>query len=540
MTSHCFPFWQIPHSTRLFLDYLDHSPSVRPFYPRSPHFLEWAQDEATRIDYPNDRRKRIADILERQSKAFGASAKTFENISAFRAGALAVVTGQQVGLFGGPVFSIYKALSAIKLAIEARNRGLNCVPIFWLATEDHDLEEVNQVRIPGSDGQLEKLTSSAHDGEDSPVGTIRFGPEIADLTQRVAALLGESEYSGVLADCYRPEDSFGVAFAKFFARVFADFGVILLDASDPELDSLAAPLYDQVIERVPQLNDALLQRDQELQSADYHQQVRITNTSTPLFLIRNGSRVPLHTSSAGSLLVGKEEITQADLLQMANSSPHIFSPNVLLRPVVQDYLLPTLAYVGGAAEIAYFAQAAALYQNLSGRVTPILPRFSATLIGAKPKALLEKYGLSFPDLFHGPEALRETVGSRLLDTGLQTSFQQAQASVERSMATIRESLAQLDKTLIESANNAESKMLHQLETLRSRAARAELRQSEVAERHARLLSNALYPDKTLQEREFAGVYFLAKHGRQLLDELLSAIHPDCVDHQLITLEAQQP
>jgi bacillithiol biosynthesis cysteine-adding enzyme BshC len=473
--------------------------------------------------------------LERQNKAFGSSSQTFESLSAFRAGALAVVTGQQVGLFGGPVFSLYKALSAVKLAAEARDRGVNCVAIFWLASEDHDLEEVNQVSIPASDSRPEKLTSSAHNGDNAPVGTIRLGPEIVELTQRVQALVGESEFSSLLSECYRPEDTLGSSFAKFFARVFADFGVILLDASDPELDSLAAHLYRQVIERAPELNRALLQCDQELLSAGYHQQVRITNTSTPLFVIRNGSRVPLHHSSAGSFRVGEEEISRPDLLRMVGATPHVFSPNVLLRPILQDFLLPTLAYVGGAAEVAYFAQAAALYRNLSGRVTPIVPRFSATLIEAKPQALLEKYGLSFSDLFHGPEALRETIGSRLLDTRLQTSFDQAGAALERSMAAIRESLLQVDKTLVESADNAESKMLHQLTSLRARAARAELRQSEVAERHARLLSNALYPDKALQEREFAGLYFLAKHGRKLLHELLADINPDCVDHQLITL-----
>ena len=205
MNSHCFPFRQIPHSSRLFLDYLDHTPSVQPFYPRSAHFLEWAQDEAARVQYPADRRKRIADILERQNKAFGASAKTLENIAAFRSGALAVVTGQQVGLFGGPVFSIYKALTAVKLSSEAGRQGVNCVPIFWLATEDHDLEEVNQVNVPGTEGQLEKLTSSAHDGEDAPVGTIGLGADISNLMQRAKELLGDSEFSILLAECYRPE-----------------------------------------------------------------------------------------------------------------------------------------------------------------------------------------------------------------------------------------------------------------------------------------------------------------------------------------------
>jgi bacillithiol synthase len=535
LKSHCFPFRQIPHTTRLFLDFVEHTPSVQAFYRRSPMFLEWAQDEARQIQYPTERRLRLAEILERQNRNFGSSEKTLENIAQFRSGALAVVTGQQVGLFGGPVFSLYKALSTVKLAATAQKLGIECVPVFWLATEDHDLAEVNQVKLPGAEGILEMLTSAARDGQDAPVALFHFGGEIDQLTARVKELLGDSEISNWISDCYRPDESFGTAFAKLFARIFADFGVILLDACDPELDTIAAPLYRAVLERAPELNRALLERDQQLQAADYHQQVKITSTTTPLFVIRQGSRVPLHLKSEHEFVLGEERILGSEVVKLAESSPSSFSPNVLLRPVLQDYLLPTLAYVGGAAEVAYFAQLGVLYDKLTGRVTPILPRFSATVIEPKPKTLLEKYELGFPDLLQGVEWLRERIGARLLDPGLQSSFEQAQVAVERSMLAVREALEQLDKTLVDSAKNAEAKMLHQLGALRSRAARAELRQSEVAERHSRQLSTSLYPDKTLQERELAGAYFLAKHGTQLLHSLLDVINPACVDHQLVTL-----
>lgn len=534
LKSHCFPFRQVPHTTRLFLDFLDHTSSVQPFYHRSPLFLEWAQHESRQVQYPPDRRARLAAILERQNRNFGASEKTLRNIAAFRSGALALVTGQQVGLFGGPVFSLYKALTAVKLAGEAQKLGIDCVPVFWLATEDHDLEEVNQVGLPGGEG-IETLSSAARDGQDAPVASFQLGTEIDQLTARAKELLGESEVVTWIAECYRPNEGFGTAFAKLFAKIFGDFGVILLDASDPELDTLAAPLYKTVIDRAAELNRALLDRDQQLQAADYHQQVRITNTTTPLFLIRNGSRIPLHMKAAGEFIAGDQQISKTELLKVAANSPQSFSPNVLLRPVVQDHLLPTLAYVGGSAEVAYFAQVGVLYEKLAGRVTPIFPRFSATLFEPKPQSLLEKYGISFTDLLDGTEAVRERIGTRLLDRKLQTSFEQAQASVERTMTSVREALEQLDKTLVDSAKNAEAKMLHQLESLRSRAARAELRQSEVAERHARLLSNALYPEKTLQERQLGGAYFLAKYGQGLLHSLLEVVNPACIDHQLVAL-----
>ncbi|MBV9179667.1 MAG: bacillithiol biosynthesis cysteine-adding enzyme BshC [Acidobacteria bacterium] len=536
MNAQCFPFRQIPHSTPLFLDYLDFKPSVQRFYACSPRFREWAVEESSHIQYPGERRSRVADILERQNRAFQASRKAFESISRLRSGAWAMVTGQQVGLFGGPVFAIYKALTAIKLAEEASTLGLDCVPVFWLATEDHDLEEVNQAKIPTAGVGCEQLRTNASSPREAPVGTVSLGVDVSAIVQHAQTLLGDGPVTQLLADCYKPGETFGTAFRRFFAHAFADSGVILVDGSDPELDQIAAPLYKQVIARATELNHLLLGRDQELRAAQYHQQVHITPSTTPLFVLREGARVPLHLGRETKVfLIGKERVLDSDLLELTASAPDSFSPNVLLRPVVQDYLLPTLAYIGGAAEVAYFAQAAVLYQALSARTTPIVPRFSATLIEPRAKTLLEKYQLNFPDLFSGQEALRERIGWHWFGHNLQSSFDRAQAAVSSAMAELSQALGRLDKTLVESAEHAESKMLYQLTSLRSRAVRAELRQSEVAERHARGLTNSLYPNKTLQEREVSAIYFLAKYGLELLPQLLGVIHSDCVDHQLITL-----
>src|SRR5438270_10803689 len=211
MKSHCFPFRQVPHTSKLFLDFLDFSPSVQPFYSRPPRFLDWAEEERGRIQYPAERRSQIAGILERQNRSWGASANALENIERLRSGACAIVTGQQVGLFGGPVFSIYKALSAVKLAQEARKLGVDTVPVFWLATEDHDFEEVNQVQIPGTEGKLETLVSGAQGKLDAPVGTISFGQEIEQTVSRATELLGDCDAANLLRECYRSGENFGSA-----------------------------------------------------------------------------------------------------------------------------------------------------------------------------------------------------------------------------------------------------------------------------------------------------------------------------------------
>lgn len=543
MKAQCLPFTQIPHTTRLFTDFLAYSPGVQPFYPHSPHFSEWSKAQASALRYDPSQRERVSTILERQNKSWGASPQTLANLSRLRAGAAAIVTGQQVGLFGGPMFAIYKALTAVKLADEATAAGIDAVPVFWLATSDHDLAEVNHVSIPGPDGLLRTLTTSSHGVPNAPVSNVGLGEEILPVVEEAASLLGDSEASQFLRTSYRPGETLGTAFARFYAQLFAQWGVILLDASDPELHRVAAPMYRAAIERVEDLDAALLTRGDALGRADYYQQVKVTPSSVLLFALRDGARTAIHrregSNGAGEFVIGSEpgaeKVSSAELLDRIAAAPENFSPNVLLRPVVQDYLLPTLAYAGGAAEAAYFAQAGAVYERLLGRVTPIVPRFSATVVEPKVQRWLGQYGIAVRDALDGPEALRQTLAARTLPAGLQAAFERANKSVEESFSGLQEALTKLDPTLVEASQTGASKVRYQLDRLRERAMAAELRRSEVVSRHAAVLSQALYPENALQERGVAGVYFVARHGTELLLSIYDTMRTDCHDHQILEL-----
>jgi bacillithiol synthase len=539
----CLPFAQIPHTTRLFTDFLAYSPSVQPFYPHSPHFSEWSKAEASTLQFDASRRERVSAILERQNKSWEASAQTFANLGRLRQGAAAIVTGQQVGLFGGPMFAIYKALTAVKLAEEASAAGIDAVPVFWLATSDHDLAEVNHVSLPGPDGLLRTLTTSSHDVPGAPVSEVRLGDEIVAVVGEAASLLGDSEALQFLRESYRPGETLGTAFARFYARLFSQWGVILLDASDAELHRVATPVYRTAIERAEELAAALLGRGEALESAGYYQQVKVTASSVLLFALRDGARTAIHrregSNNAGEFVIGgepgAEKLSSTELLDRIAATPENFSPNVLLRPVVQDYLLPTLAYTGGAAETAYFAQVGAVYETILGRVTPIVPRFSATLVEPKVQRWLRQYDLAVRDAFDGPEALRQTLALRTLPEGLQAAFERANKSIEESFSGLKEALAKLDPTLVEASQTGASKVQYQLDRLRERAMAAELRRSEVVSRHAEALSQALYPGNALQERGIAGVYFVARHGTELLRSIHDTMRTDCHDHQILEL-----
>ena len=552
MKTHCLPFSQIPHTTRLFLDFLSYLPQVQPFYPRPPHPLEWWSEEAKNIRYDSARRERIAALLERQNKSFlgetslgeawSASPRTQVNIERLRRGAAAVVTGQQVGLFGGPMFDIYKALTAVKLAEEATAAGVDSVPVFWLASYDHDLAEVNHISLPGPEWTLQTLTTSSHSVPLAPVSDVHLGEEILPVLDQAAALLGETEITKLLRETYRPGETLGTAFASMFARLFAEWGVIVLDASDPELQRIAEPIYRAATERSAELADALVARGKALEAAGYHQQVKVADSSVLLFTLQDGARTAIHRRGSGQQAefiigsdAGAEKISQAELLRRISAAPEQFSPNVLLRPIVEDYLLPTLAYTGGAAETAYFAQAGAVYELLLGRVTPVVPRYSATIVEPKMQRVLEHFEIALPDAFAGPEALRQKLAAHGLPEDLQSAFEAARKSVDSNLGAIKEKLAKLDRTLLDSAETAASKMQYQLERLYTQAARAELQKGEIVSRKAEILSQALYPGKGLQERGVGGIYFVNRYGRELLHQIFDSIHSDCHDHQILEL-----
>lgn len=533
MIPDCISFNAIPHTTRIFSDFLSYSPAIRKFFPTQPdaeHIAAFAKS------VPRDRQRQaaVADALERQNRSWGASEVTLRNVQRLRDGAFAVVTGQQVGLFGGPLLALFKVGSALALAKQVEALGVECVPVFWLASEDHDLAEVNQSLLLTHDFQLVPFAAQTRGIEGAPVSTIRFAEGMNEAVGRAAELLGESLAADYLRESYAEGETFSNAYAKLYTRIFREHGLILLDPADPELHRIAAPLFADAIRRTAEIDDALLARNRELQAEKYHEQVKVTAESTPLFALVEGARVPIHRAN-GQFKIGREVVSGDELQRRVETAPETFSANVLLRPVLQDYWLPTLAYIGGPAEVAYFAQAAVVYEKLLGRITPILARMSATLVEPRIERLLTKYQVDLPELFHGECQLRDCMAARSLPPELKQDFEQARRAMEIAMQRASGSLQKLDPTLVEAATRASSKMRYQIDRLEKRAAQAELRRSEIITRHAAQIENAVYPHKTLQEREIAGLYFYAKYGPELVNRLVELAQTRCPEHKVMVL-----
>jgi bacillithiol synthase len=535
MECHCIRAIEVPRTTRLYSTYLQDFPSVARFYAHPPT-LESIRRVAAGVRPDPTSRHRLAEILRVQNRKFGSDASVEAALDRFASGAVAIVTGQQVGLFSGPSFTIYKALTALRMAQELNSAGTPAVAVFWLATEDHDLAEIDHCFWPLREG-AEKITlpSSAHEG--SRAGEVPLGDAVLAAVERATTNLegpAADQVRAALADSYLPAESYGSALGKLFARLFAGKGLILLDPISQELHRLAEPLYRAALERHAQLEHDLVSRGKDLERAGYHAQVKVKEGSTPLFLNLEGKRVPLGARN-GDFAAGRRSFSLSNLTDLLARSPLDFSANVLMRPVIQDGLLSTVAYVAGPSEIAYFAQASVIYELLLGRMPVILPRASFTLVDAHSVRLLRKYEVEFTDVLQGSARLRAKMEGRLLPRMLTRRFAGGEKSLQKMLAGLREQVIKMDPTLGGAMDTAESKMLFQFSKLKEKAAHALAVRSSILDAHERELSAHLYPDGELQERHHCFLPILAAQGMELLDELTQRIKLGGTQHQVLYL-----
>ena len=539
MESHCIPFTQVPHTSALFSDYLYRFDRVARFYRHDPFAAGSFQAAAQEVSLSSETRAAVADVLAEQNRQFGGDARCQENIQRLRrADTLAVVTGQQVGLFGGPAYSVYKALTAVQLAEKLTKEGLPAVPVFWLASEDHDFAEVNHCLLLDSQHQLLRLQDNSSHLEQAPVGEIAFDQSVRALCQQALALWpGEAAAEGrKLLEGYAEGQSYTQAFAQLFNQLFAGRGLVLLDPRHPRLHQLARPIYARAVAEAIELRTLLQQRSREIEQAGYHAQVHLRDNATLLFLTVNGQRQPLQRRRNGFFLPGQGEQLADGLQAELERAPERFSPNALLRPVVQDSLLPTVAYVAGPGEIAYYAQASALYDRLLGRMPAIVPRLSFTLVERKVQRLLQKYKLSFPDLLENSEArLHTRLAERHLPPRLQRRLITTEAKMEKLLSEVAGQVSQLDSTLAGAVETSRRKMLYQFGKIRRKAGRAQAERTEIIERHLGMLVHSLYPQRGLQERQLNFLSFAARYGVGLVERLREQGSVPCRDHQVIFL-----
>jgi bacillithiol biosynthesis cysteine-adding enzyme BshC len=535
MECHCLAAHELPHTSKLYAAFLTEFERVGRFYAHSPD-LAGARAAAKEVKLEPEVRRGMCEVLREQTAAFGGGSDVERNVERLAAGAVAVVTGQQVGLFGGPAYSFYKALTAIGLAAELTRSGVEAVPVFWLASEDHDLAEINHCYW-FSGGGLQRLELHPEvNAAGRSVGRVPLGGGVGSLVERAAEVLeGESlEWVGAaLRASYTPRETFSSASGKLMARLLAGRGLIILDPLDARVHRLASPVFARALSEREGVTSALVARGKELEKAGFHAQVKVTARSTLLFLEVEGQRLALRQNGE-QLVAGGAKFSETELQQKLETSPESFSANALLRPVLQDSILPTAAYIGGPAEIAYLAQSQVIYERLLGRMPAVLPRGGFTLVDAHAAKLLSRYGLSVREVMAGRQGARRKMERAALPPSLARQFDKGEKELTVLLRKFRAPLRKLERTLEGALDTAERKMLYQFLNLRGKAGRAENQRTGVLDRHEHTLVEMLYPHHAPQERAHSLLPWLARFGPTLLDELASRARGGG-QHQVLSL-----
>lgn len=531
-TADCYPLSVIPGLSRLFLDYAAGAPGVRPFYSGNSLGSDWRQRPALPAHWPE-----IVALLAEQNPTATAP------LDALRQGAGIVVTGQQVGLFGGPLFTPFKAATALARARQATAAGKPHVGIFWLASEDQDFDEIRTVTFPGR-RQLHTLSYPDSPAAAVPVGGIVLNQSIAQLLDEAGELIGYSDALEALTHAYQPGRTFAEAFGAFYSRAFAAQGLLIFDPSSRAVHRLGAPVLRAALERADELHAALVERDRELQSAGYHAQVAVAAQSSLLFLLdaKTGARVALKRTPAsvaepdGLWQAGRDRHSTADLLGILDSEPERISPSALLRPVFQDFLFSTSLTIGGPAEIAYFAQSAVLFERILGRMTPAQPRFSATLVEPDIAELLRKHELDLDRVLAQTEdALTQLLAARAMPAEGKRKIAAAGNALDAELRELLAWMHAVDAGLGRSGETAASKMRYQMNRLRRLSANFQLQKEASLGRHAQALIHALHPHGSLQERVHGAAWYLARHGFELGELLVEHASSEVPGHALLRL-----
>lgn len=533
------PFQEIPSQSSLFLDFQTDSSTVRKFYPEklSESFVEKVLD-----NYKTDRNL-LCSALEETNKSFGATEKTLENIKLLREKTcVAIVTGQQAGLFTGALYTIYKALSAIRLAGELKSKNIKAVPVFWIADEDHDFDEVKKTFVISNTGNLAEIENTPHTyKENSPVGFVSLDETIKETRAELFDALPATEFSAKLkknlAESYRQGETYSQAFAKFLMKIFGKYGLIIFPPLDEKLKKLSAPIFTEAVKKSEEIRAALLERTKELENENYHAQVLVEDDFFPFFLIDDRKRFALKKNQNGNYQAKgtKLEFSLEELTKIAEREPNKLSPNALLRPVVQDFLLPTAAYFGGAAEIAYFAQNAEIYRLLNRPVTPIKHRASLTIVEPKNRRTLEKYHLKLSDLFIGQEEISARIVDEFLANEAAREFSEVKETFNTQLDRLRKILNKNEPTLAANLNTRRRKILYHINALQKKFQRSEIRRNDDAQRRLEFLFTSLLPHKALQERTLNVTYFLDLYGENFIDWIYEAIKSDEKEHLIMYL-----
>ena len=520
----------------LYVDFLKDHPGLMKFFnPQS------ASDKLSALSPKKFAREALAEILNRQNKLWDAPAEVFDSIGKLKDDqSVTIMTGQQAGLFGGPYLTILKALGAVTRARRMeRAPSVPVVPVFWIAADDHDFEEISAVDIFDQAGELVHLAiDSDRDKSYPPIGRLPYDAAIVRELGKLGKLLPDNDFKqmvlGQLTDSYRSDKNIVDCFAEYMMSIIGRFGIVFLNPHDRDFKSLAAPFMADIIAHHNELKTVLAKTEAELIDAGYHLQVQKKPSAAHLFIHRP-ERLPIHLDKNETFTDGERQISSPELIGQIKAEPNDFSPDVLSRPLLQSYLFPTIEAIGGPAEVAYFAQIMPLFDQFDLVRPNMVMRPSLTLVESKFEKIWGTHNLSYRQATLDIEQTIKSITEEGFPVELEKRLNGFSSAVKGHYKSIREELTAFDPALKDMAIKTGERIDFQIKQLKDKTLAAHKKKNKDDRRKLEKLGHHFYPHRSPAERSIAIVYFISRYGTGILDYIYENLDIDETGHQLLTL-----
>lgn len=541
-------FKDMPDMTsKLFLDYLYDFSKVQNFYSGDFRNTDSIRRKLSEISSKNHvNRLLLAETLGKQNKLFGNSEKSLQNIELLKqANTVAVVTGQQMGVFGGPLYTIYKAMGTVKLceSFQRQFPDYHFVPVFWMELEDHDFEEIRSIQLFNTENEIRSIVYNGADADNkskSPINSIQLNADIQRVIQEIKSTLNPTDFSAELfsklESAYQDGKSISEAFGFWICSLLGKYGLVMMDPSDGEFKKMAAPIFKKELENADQTHALLMAQSSALKNAGYDAQVE--NEPTNLFLRDEGnSKHPLNKNGHNKFKIRAEDAAshRESLIKLIETEPNRFIPNVILRPIVQDHLLPTFAYVGGPSEIAYFAQFKTIYEFFDIPEPLIIPRPFITILEKKIKKVTDKYGITVEEIFKKKSHIVDDVAKGDSQSSASGQLDTLLTQIHSQFSTIEKNLVSVDASLKGASETALDKIEKAIKVLKEKTGDAEKRKNELTHSQLTKAVRHILPQDQFQEREINTLYYLNKYGFDFLDTLHESMDVSSVAHEIVEL-----
>ncbi|MCJ7496632.1 MAG: bacillithiol biosynthesis cysteine-adding enzyme BshC [candidate division Zixibacteria bacterium] len=534
-------FRKISGTSKLFSDFLYDFQKVEKFYAgdfrKDKNYLRVFKS----IKDKKYQREYLSSILKEQNQRFGSGSEAFKNIELLqKSESLVVFTGQQVGLFGGPLYTIYKAITTLKLAQALSFRfSRPLVPLFWLDSEDHDFEEVRSTCIVDKENQIQEIKySPAKVSSGSPMYQVVLEEEITSCVELLKSSLHPSEFKDKviqkLDEFYVKGETISNSFAKWIATLLGKYGLVIVDPGDKVLKELAVELFLKEIKNPNKSIKLVKETGEKLESSGYHQQVIKPEEMINLFLGEEGRRSSLKWSGDLIEVEGSDrKITREEFLHIIENEPQRLIPNVLLLPLMRSYLFPTAVYIGGPGEISYYAQLKSVFEFYDIPMPVVYPRASLSLIEDKVKQVFQKYSIDFTDLFQDPEILISSILKKKFPNPLDKKLEEKTAKIKDLLDGLEEELTVDEPDLKSNIENTRGKIDYELKRLGEKLFQVHRQKNQTLKEQIYKAKNNLLPENKLQERVLNLLPFLIKYGFEFVDFLYDQVDIEKIDHQLL-------